>query len=294
MKKFLIALAKYGLLFLLVSNGIALLSLLALERSNFYKPEFVKNGLTSKNYDYAVLGSSTGLTTLDTKEIDSITGKNGINISMDDSAISSHYLMLQHFLAHGNHTKTLILTITPWNTEVAEPEINGNDYRFLPFIYTDYVYNYYSTLEKSFFKPLTLSRYFPIVGVAYYNTELFYPSVVAALQPKKRNRFDYKGNYSYPSGNHPKQHEKVIQQFKSVNPYMDKIEDLCSKNNIKLLYYITPIYQTSVIPMDKNRAYINHADLLQTPDLFYDDMHVNAAGRLVCSAAVAKLLFQNN
>ena len=293
MKKFLIVLAKYGMLFLLLCNGIAVLSLLSLKNSNFYKPQFIENGLTIKNYDYAVLGSSTGLTTLDTKQIDSITGKKGINISMDDSAISSHYLMLQHFLALKNTTKTLILTVTPWNANVPEPELNGNDYRFLPYIYKDYVYDYYTDLEKSYFKPLAYSRFLPIIGLSFYNTELFYPSLVAASQPQKRNRFDEKGNYSYPSGVHPKPHDLNISNLENLNPYLFKIEKLCAENNIRLVYYLSPMYQTKIVTHD-NRNYINHSDLLKDPQLFYDDIHVSMQGRRLASEAFAEVFQKSN
>lgn len=281
------------MLFLLIFNGIAVLSLLCLKNSNFYKPQFIENGLTIKDYDYVVLGSSTGLTTLDTKQIDSITGKKGINISMDDSAISSHYLMLEHFLALKNTTKTLVLTVTPWNANVVDPNLNDNDYRFLPYIFNDYVYDYYNDLEKSYFKPLTYSRFFPIIGLSYYNTELFYPSVVAALQPQKRNRFDDKGNYSYPSDVHPKPLDLKISQLENRNPYLFKIEKLCAENNIRLVYYLSPMYQTKIVTHD-NRTYINHSDLLKDPEFFYDEVHVSMQGRRLASEAFAEVFQKNN
>jgi len=293
MKKFIIVLAKYGILLLLIFNGIAILSLFMLKKSNFYKPQFIENGLTTKDYDYVVLGSSTGLTTLDTKQIDSITGKKGINISMDDSAISSHYLMLQHFLTLKNKTKTLVLTVSPWNANVITPKLNGNDYRFLPYIYNDFVYDYYNDLEKSYFKPLTYSRFLPIIGLSYYNTELFYPSIVAAFQPQKRNRFDDKGNYSYPSDVHPKPSDLKISHLKNLNPYLFKIEKLCAENNIRLVYYLSPMYQTKMVTED-NRNYINHSNLLKDARLFYDEVHVSMVGRRLASEAFAEEFQKSN
>lgn len=293
MKKFLWALAKYGLLLLLVANGLAALSLFALKKSNFYKPEFVENGLEIHDYDYTVLGSSTGLTTLDTKQIDSITGKKGINISMDDSALSSHYLMLQHFLAMGNRTKTLVLAISANDANVADPKLNNNDYRFLPYICNDYVYDYYCSLEKSYFKPLAYSRFLPVLGVSYYNTELFYPSLVAGLQPGKRNRFDDKGNYSFPADLKPEERAHHVKRLENVNPYLEKIAAICANNNIALVYYIPPIYKTTVVITD-NRNYINHSAIFKTRDLFYDDLHVSLEGRRVASAIFAKAFQKSN
>lgn len=94
MKKFLTKIVLYTFFILLIGNGIAWLSLYFIGKSNLYKPQFVKNGVKEKYFDYVVLGSSTGLTTLDTKLIDEKLKTKGLNISMDDSALSSHYLML--------------------------------------------------------------------------------------------------------------------------------------------------------------------------------------------------------
>ena len=81
-----------------------------------YKNQFVKNGVKETEFDYVVLGSSTGLTTLDTKLIDEKMYTSGLNISMDDTSLSSHYLMLQYFLSLGkkrnNWSYVLLLEIS--------------------------------------------------------------------------------------------------------------------------------------------------------------------------------------
>ena len=292
MKKFIIKLGIYSVGCYLLFNTIALISLFALEKSNFYKPEFVKNGVSEKYFDYLVLGSSTGLTTLDTKQIDSITGKKGLNISMDDSALNSHFLMLEHYLALDKKTKCLVLAVTPWDLLVKNPKLNNNDYRFLPFIYKDYVYDYYKELETKTFKPLTFSRYCPLIGVSYYNTELFYPSIIAAIKPEKRNRFDEKGNFSYPTAGEPQETPLKNISLKINNPYLKKIEELCKKNNIKLILYISPIYKTTVT-LNKYNNIVNHSNFIQDKTLFYDNIHVNGMGRKKCSIAFAEILNKN-
>ncbi len=295
MKLFLIKIFRYGLLSFLILNGIAFLSLYFLGVSHFYKPQFVKNGVIEKEFDYVVLGSSTGLTTLDTKLIDSITGKKGLNISMDDSALSSHYLMLQHFYASNKKTKTLVLAITPWDMAVINPVLNDNDYRFLPYINKNYVYDYYKNLEKSKFKVLTFSKYVPIIGLSYYNTELFYPSLVAALKPKKRNRFDDKGNYSYPNLGNPNEIKFNIIDLKFNNPYFYNIKQFCRDNKIQLLIYQSPLYNIRVNPkIIIDQTLINHSQLIEQESFFYDNIHVNIKGRKICSLNFAKQLMKLN
>ena len=66
MRKFLTKIAFYSFLILLLGNGVAFLSLYVLGKSQLYKNQFVKNGVAETHFNYVVLGSSTGLTTLDT------------------------------------------------------------------------------------------------------------------------------------------------------------------------------------------------------------------------------------
>ena len=162
MKKFLFKIAIYTFFILLIGNGIAWLSLFFIGKSNLYKPQFVKNGVKEKHFDYVVLGSSTGLTTLDTKLIDEKLKTKGLNISMDDSALSSHYLMLQFFYQQQKKTDYLVLAVTPWDLANENPVINNNDYRFLSERNTTAVSEYYQTIPYEDFPVLKYATYFPL------------------------------------------------------------------------------------------------------------------------------------
>lgn len=281
MRLFIKKLCIYGIVFFLFFNCIALFSLFVLGRSSFYKPQFVKNTIKENSFDYVVLGSSTGLTTLDTKLIDSITNKSGLNISMDDSALNSQYLMLQYFYKLNKKTKKLVLAVTPWDLKNANPKLNNNDYRFLTFVNDDFVYDYYKNFEKGFFKPLTFSKFCPIIGVSYYNTEIFFPSIIALVKPKFRNKFDDKGNFSYPKTGKPLKLNKDTYELIIKNPYYFKIKKFCNDNNIELITYISPIFKTKVFT--KEIDIINHSNIIDDEKLFYDDIHVNKNGRKLCS-----------
>jgi|LakMenEpi03Aug12_release.lakeMendotaPanAssembly.Ray.scaffolds.fasta_scaffold350957_1 hypothetical protein len=285
MKKFIRNILVYGLLFFLIANVIAFLVLYGLKKSSFYKPQFIENGVLENKFDYVVLGSSTGLTTLNTKIIDSITKKKGLNISLDDSSLSSHFLMLQHFYNLNKTTKKLVLAITPWDTETKSAKLNENDYRFLPYISEDYVHAYFSELEKRNFKVLTWSKFFPILGTSYYNLELFYPSIITVFDSKKRNRFDERGNYEYPN-NSGLLKENDYQETNIVfnNNYFYKIKVFCKQHNIQLIVYQSPIYNNKVI-FAKTHEFkiINHSNLIMDKKMFYDNIHVNKIGSKMCS-----------
>jgi hypothetical protein len=291
MRKFLTKIAFYSFLILLLGNGVAFLSLYVLGKSQLYKNQFVKNGVAETHFNYVVLGSSTGLTTLDTKLIDKKLHTSGLNISMDDTSLSSHQLMLQYFLSLGKKTDKLILCVIPGDISNNEIELNNNDYRFLTEVQDTLIYNFYNRLETKGLKVLTYSKYFPILGVSYYNNELFYPSVYAFLKPNKRNRFDEKGNYTYPQiENNLSQVKFSTAKVRFVNPAFIKIKELCKANNIELILYQSPVYRTEVaFPETNEFNIINHSTILPE-DLFYDNIHVNSKGRTFCTLAFCEEL----
>lgn len=286
MKKFITKITLYTFFILLIGNGIAYLSLYVLGKSQLYKNQFVKNGVAATHFDYVVLGSSTGLTTLDTKLIDKTLNTSGLNISMDDTSLSSHYLMLQYFLSLGKTTDQLILCVTPGDLQNPVNELNNNDYRFLTEVQDTLIYNYYNQMEHGGLKVLTYSKFMPILGVSYYNNELFYPSIYAFLKPDKRNRFDDKGNYTYPQiENNIEKRSIVTSKTSFTNPSFLKIKKLCIEKGIDLIVYQSPIHSTNVVfPNTNEFKIINHSTILPEA-LFYDPIHVNSKGRTFCTLA---------
>jgi len=286
MKKFLKTIGIYGLGIFVLLHLISFLCLYSLGKSCFYKQQFIKNGVSATPFDYVVLGSSTGLTTLDTKQIDSITGLKGLNISMDDSGLSAHYLMLQQFYAFGHTADKVVLCVRPDDLSDSKPVINANDYRFLPDARDENVKHYFSEMEGKDKWIYQFTSYVPLVGVSYFNSELFFPGILATLQPKRSNLFDDKGNYSYPvNKSASKQLGEIEEKTRRVdiqNPYYFKIVDFCKQNNIELIIYQSPIYNLKLI-YNNNVPLINHSSLFEDTSLFYDEIHVNKRGRRVCS-----------
>lgn len=274
---------------------ISIGSLWSLRQSSFYKPSFLVNDIKEKQFDYIILGASTGLTTLNTKTIDSVLQTNGLNLAMDDTALSSQYLMLQHFLAQGKSAKFCILAPSATSFEVDNNEISGNDYRFLPFINSDYVSDYYKAFSKQPAPLLHWSKWVPMLGVSYFNAELFYPSLLTVVTPKKRNRFDDKGNYNYPINNSidkPIVNTKMLPiDFK--NPYANKIKALCELHNIKLICYFSPMQTKKVVTETTGFTIINHSNLLKNEMFFFDEKHVNNNGRYISSIQFANTFKSN-
>lgn len=290
MRKFIIKIGIYGILSFLLLNGIAFAALFLLGKSQLYKPQFLKNGVKEIHFDYIVLGSSTGLTTLNTKAIDSVMQWNGLNLSMDDTSLSTHVLMLEYFLSLGKKTDKIFLCVTPWDLQNPVNSLNDNDYRFLTECSNPVVYKHYCTFETKGLPVLTYSKYFPFLGMSYYNNELFYPALFTAVQPKKRNRFDDKGNYTYPDNQNKiedKKNSKVSVIIK--NPAFQRMKTLCKINNIELIIYQSPLFRNEVVfPSIEDRV-INHSTILPE-NMFYDQIHVTTVGRTFCTLAFCKNL----
>lgn len=274
-----ICLVFFGLIYL-----ISYASISVLRYSSFYKSSFLVNQVPQESFDYIVLGASDGLTTLNTKVIDSILSVDGINLSMDDTSFSSHYLMLQHFLAEGKQTKYCILVARYSSFDSKLESINDNDYRFAMYNNRSYVSEYYKQFSGTKANILYYSKWMPFLSLSYFNTELFYPSLICAANFEKRNRFDDKGNYTYPvikRGSSNSKNESIKVEF--TNEYLTKIKTLCEANDIELICYISPHISKKAITNSKDYRVINHSNVLQNPEYFYDDIHVNSIGREISS-----------
>jgi len=278
MKKFLIKGGLFSLLVLLIANGLALGILKIHTKSKLYKPSFIANMVAEKKFDYIFLGSSMGLTSINTILLDELTDMNGLNASMDDTSLATHYLMLKHFVESGGETNRCYVAISPSDISNNQPSYSTNDYRFLPFIHNQYVYEEIKNREKGI-NPLKATYWQPFIGTTYYNLELGASAIQAFLKPSKRNRFDEKGNYSYPVAGNPPSNKLSESELEWRNPFIDKIEKLAKENNIELIYYQPPIYNLQVINNDSAKKLINHSNQLKSPDLFYDRIHVNKHGR---------------
>ncbi|SDS68737.1 hypothetical protein SAMN04515667_2742 [Formosa sp. Hel1_31_208] len=264
-------------------------SLYALRKSAFYKPSFIANHVSQDQFDYIILGSSTGLTTLHTKAIDSIIGTTGLNLAMDDTGLSSQYIMLQHFIAQGKKSKYCILAPSASSFDVNYKDVSDNDYRFMPFANESYVHDYYKRYNSRRAELLSGSKWAPLLGVSYYNTEVFYPSLLSIFNSEKRNRFDDRGNYTYPATQRTAETITTTTALKIEfkNADIENIRALCELNGMELICYFSPMQNKEIVTQNLNYKIINHSNLLDNTMYFYDAIHVNHKGREISSARFA-------
>lgn len=214
---------------------------------------------------------------------------------MDDTGMSSQYLMLEHFLAEGKRTNYCILAPGIAALQNKKAIFGDNDYRFLMYVNRDYVSNYYreAASASSAAAVSSVTGWLPFVGVSYYSTEIFFPSLYALIYPKKHNRFDEEGNYTYPKRNTEFSMKSVkMEKLTFYHPYLKKIETLCKTNNIQLIYYFSPSRTERIEYENPDFPVIDHTDILTDDTLFYDDIHVNYMGREKVSGMFAQSLLK--
>jgi hypothetical protein len=261
-----------------------------LKRSNLFKSTFVFNELKDKTLDYVIIGSSRGLTTLNSKLIDSLTGLSGFNASTDGGGIATNILMLQHLIHNNVKFKYCIFTLDAIGIADHTYQFSKNTYRFVPFCHEPYIQEtmakFEDCKEKSNFRA---SRFYPGFTVFENNKTLLTGAVKALINPQTRNRYDEKGNYTYPLRQPiDKKINFDTKEFAKYGTVYYDLLKICTENNIKLITYIAPIEgQYLKVPYTKNL--INHSDLLDNTKFFADELHVNPIGRQIATTAFANI-----
>lgn len=292
MKKFILKLTKLTIIVYVLLNVIAYMSLWLLSTSEFYKPSYIANHFQENTqFDHVILGSSRGLTTINTNVIDEELNTKSVNLSIDDTGLPTHMLMLTHFFKQNLKTKKVILTLDKSFFSKNNNECSDNDYRFLPFVFNDYVSDYYHQYEQTTIKKLYFSKYSPFLGVAYYNLELFFPSLISSFKPNKHNRFDANGNYQYPNSSFVTTKKGAVGNKIIDNPMLLELQRICEKNNARLFIYIAPMFNSELtVSTSLNMELINHTGIIKSSAGFYDNIHVNKYGREIATKALIKHL----
>ena len=257
-------------------------------------------------YDYAVLGSSRAEGAFDMKLLDSITQKNGINISSNGSGFVDNFLVLHKFLENKNTIKTLYLQVDNYSLD---PEGNFSNafhvFNFLPFwkdsIYQNAILHYLPKKDQILFKNFPWMRFY-VYNKYFSPFEVSRRILMSRRKEKKRadqllisttikpekvgdsSRFFFKNNTN----------RFRVNQFDVE--YMEKIFSLAKENNIEIKCFTAPDFyaqksrfsnyaETEKILLhilDKNKInyYPSNFTDVESSDLIYfkDPEHLNRYG----------------
>ena len=135
-------------------------------------------------------------------------------------------------------------------------------------------------MKKQSLKPIYNASWFPLIAFSYYNLELLPSGLISLFKPTYQNRFDDQGNYAYPNHHQTQSSQKTKVISTSINnPILKEFEKICKQNNIELILYISPLKNKKIIIKNCPFTMINHSQLIQNDDYFYDHIHVNKKGR---------------
>ena len=275
-----------------VLMAVSFCLLLSFRNSNFYKSTYAFRNQHS-TYDFIILGSSRGLTSINTRLLGQGLRQKGFNFSMDDSHIGTHELMLRHLLKNEIRFDTLFLVFE--NSLESVSSLSSNDYRFLPFIHTQYVRSYFRSLSSE--EVYTAGDLFPFLPLAYYNIELTAPSVLALARPDFKYRFDEWGDYSYPVHGKSVLEESVTDVHLNLNNrQLKNIRAICDLKNIVLIILITPSYHT-YFKLSGDLEDYNVLDISGTLGgsmYFYDRLHLNQIGKEKLTNILIEQLHKSN
>jgi hypothetical protein len=276
---------------LIALQVISFMLLFSFRNSNFYKPGYAFRNSTNQ-YDFVILGSSRGLTSIDTKYLSQRIGQKGFNFSLDDSHIGTHELMLEHLIWNKIKLDTLFLVYE--NSSEVVKKISSNDYRFLPFVHTAHTYGYLRVMKET--ELLRASQYFPFAGLGYYNIELLFPSLLSFLKPNYRYHYDEYGDYSYPNrGSRLGEAGDKTAELNFNNVQLNRMYDRCSQEGIQLIILISPSFKTTFTYVGDYKKF-NVIDLSQSvtdSTYFYDQLHLNSRGKGKFTEIVSTHLLMN-
>lgn len=292
MRRFLMKTVFYGLVFAVLANLLSWGCFAVLRRADMYKPSYVAHREGGREFDYVVLGSSTGLVDLNTALIDSLTGLNGFNLSLDGMGPAGQYMMLEHFLSEGYAARRIILSVD--QTAYADTQaIDMNEFYFLPWVGKDYVYWTFAEREPGLLKIRAYSRYFPMIGLGYYNQQLLGSCAIAFAAPRHRWYFDEKGNFTYPGvldslawvGK-----ELIVDTLRIRNPYVHEMQRRCRQEGMELFYFLPPELGRKTVVLDSANCHVwNYRDAYnRRMSFFHDAVHLNREGRSDLSQKVVE------
>ncbi len=269
-------------------------------------------------YDYAVLGSSRAEGAFDMKLLDSLSRKNGINISSNGSGFVDNFLVFHKFLENKNAIKTLYLQVDNYSLD---PEGNFSNafhvFNFLPFwkdaVYRNAITHYLPQKDKVLFKYLPWMRFY-VYNKYFSPLEVSRRIFLSRKKEKKRadqllisstikpekvgdsSRFFFKNNSDRFS----------VNQFDVE--YMEKIFSLAKENNIDVVCFTAPDFSAqklrfsnytetekllfNILNKNKINYYPSNFTDAESSDLIYfkDPEHLNRYGVRLHTIRFAQLI----
>jgi len=258
---------------------------------HIHKGQFALNQ-KNKNLDYIILGNSRAYHSISAKIINDSLKLKGLNLGIEGVNIANVYLILDDFLKNNNHVEFIFLEISIDKLFLESYDTYSLP-EFIPYINNKNIFNAFKD-TKGYFYTYSL-KYIPFYKYMLYN-KFWKPNDIFTSFYKKKysSGFDntgsnlineqFKGKFNYDF----KDNKKI-----KTNIMLDKINNLCKVNNIKLVFFSSPYFNLNVVNnkstniyfrfLNKyNRKFLNYTDIFKNKTSFFKDYnHVNKKGAII-------------
>jgi hypothetical protein len=251
------------------------------QKHSFFKPSKIINNQNWREAKILIIGSSRALTSFDSRLIAEQTGKKTVNLAIHDTGPSIHKLLLELAIEQNYFPETIILQ---YDQREAEPMhgLHEMDYQFLPLIFSSKAVNSY--FKDKMGALFVVAQYvFPIWKYAYWNTELLFPIPLILQNPNLTLRSDSIGDYEYPEsfGQLLPCEESDVKPTILYNnlPLFEFLTTQQYKHGFSCIMVTAPTYNF-YYQFNFETTYINGSTWFNCePKFFYDEIHLNAAGK---------------
>lgn len=273
----------------------------------------------NKSYDFAILGSSRALGTLDPKIlIENTNFKNGVNLGLEGIDYREIYLLTKLFLGNNNTVKNLFIQTDVYSLDTSFFSYPFHEYKYLPLIEDKEVFR---VIKQFYGKKAYLWKYIPFLKYTEYNYQIGFKNFTKGIIGAKGNysntlgynkpskKMINKETYEYYRDQFGKGYNIKIQDFEKI--YFEKILKLAKKNHMNVVLFNAPEY-IKMIKFQKNREKIikyyndrvsacgffyyniQDSEFVKNNEYFQNYTHVNQKGSNLFSKMFADFLNQIN
>lgn len=269
-----------------------------------------------QSFDYAVIGNSRAINMADILTIDSVTGRQGINLGLIGSGYAENMLVLKEFLKSGNTIKNLVI-------QVDMHSLNSTKELTYPF----HNYNYMHLLNdqelSSIFKdnnPLLkflIWKYIPFTRyMEFSNKYVFYKILKGGYECKTSDDFDVSKGTKLLTGPYDPHKQPFRYSYWHTRAldhvYLQRLIDLARQHGMQVTLYSAPVYNPYkhfLLGYDRMLEDVRHeSDSLHIPFIdfsqasnplcadtlyFNDNIHLNALGTKRFSSQLADSIYRN-
>jgi len=243
---------------------------------------------SKRTYDYAVLGSSRTLYHLNPNQIEKLTHKRGINFGLQDAKPFDIKLFVIQLIKK-NITKNIYIQIDDsWNyTDAGEK----STVHWLPFINEENIWNEFKKLKD---KKYYYYKNIPFYKYANFDSEIGIRDYIKGIAKQPLSTIEANG-YLTLYGELPKNKRNSKYSIKikdTLNVHISEILALCKKNDVKVIFFTSPIYNAIGNHLLLNNYlpnYYDYTDLISEPQYFVDPRHLNAEGTKIFNDSLSKI-----